>query len=110
MQNSEIRFSVQLDEQRIPEAIQWEATESGMDGKRSCKATMITIWDSENNTSMRLDLWTKDMLVDDMKRCFYENLVTMADTYQRATDDAAMAQEMKKFAEHFGKQTQAPGQ
>jgi len=54
---------------------------------------------------MRIDLWTKEMLIDDMKRFFYENLMTMADTYQRATNDTENADELRKFSEHFAKRT-----
>ena len=106
MKTSEIKFTVTLDDNKIPESIQWEATDSGIEGKRDCKATMLTVWDGQDNTSLRIDLWTKEMLVDDMKRFFYENIMTMAETYQRATNDPHMAREMKKFGEQFAKETE----
>ena len=106
MKQSEIKFHVTLDEEKIPQSITWEATDSGVEGTKPCKATMLTVWDAQENTTLRIDLWTKDMLVDDMKRFFYETLVTMADTYQRATQDADLAGEMKKFAEDFGKKSE----
>ena len=102
MKTSEIKFHVTLDEEKIPQTITWEATDSGIEGVKACNATMLTVWDAAENTTLRIDLWTKDMLVDDMKRFFYESLVTMADTYLRATHDAALAGDMKKFAEEFG--------
>ena len=40
-------------------------------GRKPAKATMVSIWDPKDNTTLRIDLWTKDMLVDDMKRFFY---------------------------------------
>jgi gliding motility-associated protein GldC len=106
MKTSEIKFTVNLDENKVPETIQWEATDSGMDGKRDCKATMLTVWDGKENTTLRIDLWTKDMLIDDMKRFFYENLMTMAESYQRATNDSRVSKEMKKYAEQFAKETE----
>ena len=106
MKTSEIKFTVSLDEEKIPQSIQWEATDSGIEGKRDCKATMVTVWDGKDNTTLRIDLWTKDMLVDDMKRFFYENFMTMAETYQRATNDEEMSKEIKKFAEQFGNKTE----
>ena len=48
---------------------------------------------------------TKDMMVDDMKRFFFENFMTMADTYMRATNDQENSNEIKKFAEAFGRKT-----
>lgn len=106
MKTSEIKFRVTLDEEKIPQAITWEATDSGVEGEKPCKATMLTVWDATENTTLRIDLWTKDMLIDDMKRFFYESLVTMSDTYQRATQDAALAGDMKKFAEEFAKKSE----
>jgi gliding motility-associated protein GldC len=106
MKTSEIKFTVTLDEEKIPQSIQWEAGDSGIEGKKDCKATMLTVWDAKDNTTLRIDLWTKEMLIDDMKRFFYENLMTMADTYLRATNDASLSREMKKFADEFAKQAE----
>jgi gliding motility-associated protein GldC len=103
MKNSEIKFNITLDEERIPQTINWEATDSGIEGVKDCRATMIAVWDTREKTTMRIDLWTKDMLVDDMKRFFYENLVTMADTYKRATQENELAEDLKKFADEFAK-------
>lgn len=87
------------------EAIQWEAADSGIEGQKDCKAMMLAVWDGKENTTLRIDLWTKDMPVDDMKRFFYENLITMADTYLRATNDESTSAGMKDFAGQFAKQT-----
>ncbi len=100
---SEIKFEVGLDSEQVPESIEWSASDSGIEGTKPANAVMISIWDPKENTTLRIDLWTKDMLVDDMKRFFYENLVTMADTYLRATNDAVNSTKLKKFAEDFGK-------
>ena len=103
MKTSEIKFVVTLDEGKIPSKLEWEASDSGIEGRKACNATMMSIWDPKDTTTLRIDLWTKDMLVDDMKRFFYENFVTMADTYLRATNDPEMANEIRVFAESFGK-------
>jgi len=103
MKQSEIKFGITLDEDKIPEKIQWEASDSGMAGKKDCSATMLAIWDPKENTTLRIDLWTKDMPVDDMKRFFYESFLSMADTYRRATEDQVNAEEIRKFSEAFAK-------
>jgi gliding motility-associated protein GldC len=36
---------------------------------------------------MRIDLWTKEMPVDEMKIFFHQTLVAMSDTFHRATGD-----------------------
>jgi gliding motility-associated protein GldC len=102
---SEIKFNITLDDERVPENISWEASDSGMQGEKKCNATLLSIWDPADNTTLRIDLWTKDMLVDDMKRFFYENFITLADTYLRATNDEENTAEIRKFAEGFGKKT-----
>ncbi|MBK8587217.1 MAG: gliding motility protein GldC [Bacteroidetes bacterium] len=105
--DSKINFHVKLDEERVPEMIAWEASDSGMTGVKPCNAVMMSIWDPKENTTLRIDLWTKEMLVDDMKRFFYENFMTMADTYLRATNDEVNSKNIKKFAEEFGKSIEA---
>jgi gliding motility-associated protein GldC len=103
MTESEIKFKIHLDEQRLPEKIMWDASDSGIEGEKECKATMMSLWDPGDNTTLRIDLWTKDMLIDDMKQFFYENFLSMADTYVRATNDDAGSKEIRQFAESFGK-------
>ena len=106
--DSKINFHVKLDEERVPEMIAWEASDSGMTGVKPCNAVMMSIWDPKENTTLRIDLWTKEMLVDDMKRFFYENFMTMADTYLRATNDEVNSKNIKKFAEEFGRSIEKP--
>jgi gliding motility-associated protein GldC len=102
---SQIILNVTLDETRVPESINWSATDSGVEGVKPCHATMVSIWDPKDQTTLRIDLWTKEMMVEDMKRFFFENFMSMADTYMRSTNDAANSNEIKKFAEWFGRQT-----
>src|SRR5437868_6905475 len=101
--SSEIKFTIGLDDNHIPEEIQWEAADSGMAGKKNCGAMLLSVWDPAERTTMKIDLWTKDMTVDDMKRFFYETMISMADTYKRATNDDGNAEELRKFSESFGK-------
>lgn len=110
MKTSEIKFTVAVDDNHIPEVIEWEATESGMPGRRPCKATLVSLWDPKENTTLRIDLWTKEMPVEDMKRFFFENFASMADTYMRATDDEAGAKMIRDFSEEFSKATGIRGE
>jgi len=41
------------------------------------------------------------MMVDEMADFFYQTMMTMADTYGRATTYKEQAEEMKKFAKQF---------
>ena len=103
MKKSEIKFTVTLDETKQPVAIEWQADDSGIEGVKSCKSIMISLWDDVDQSTLRIDLWTKEMMVNDMKRFFYESLSSMADTYLRATNDEDTAGELKEFSEKFAK-------
>ena len=97
---SEIKFLVELDENRVPEKLSWTAQDGGVDAE-DAKALMLSIWDSNAQETLRIDLWTKDMPVDEMKKFFHQTLVAMADTFQRATDDEKMTDTMKDFCDYF---------
>jgi gliding motility-associated protein GldC len=99
---SEIKFLVELDENRVPEKLTWSAQDGGVDLDEA-KAIMLNIWDSNAQEALRIDLWTKDMPVDEMKMFFHQTLVAMTDTFQRATGDEKMADTMKDFCDYFAK-------
>lgn len=97
---SEIKFDITLDENKVPEYLQWTAKDGGIENQET-KAFMLSVWDSKAKESLRIDLWTKDMPVDEMKIFFHQTLVAMADTFQRATTDDKMADTMRDFCEYF---------
>lgn len=97
---SEIKFLVELDENRVPEKLLWSAKDGGVELEEA-KAIMLSVWDSKAKESMRIDLWTKEMPVDEMKIFFHQTLVAMSDTFHRATGDEKMADTMKDFCEYF---------
>jgi gliding motility-associated protein GldC len=97
---SEIKFQIELDENKVPEKLFWSAQDGGITEKET-KAILLSIWDSKEQETLRIDLWTKEMPVDEMKLFFHQTLVAMADTYQRATGDEKMADTMKDFCDYF---------
>ena len=97
---SEIKFVVNLDENRVPEKLTWWAEEGGIK-QEEAQAVMLNIWDGKAKESLRIDLWTKDMPVDEMKLFFHQTLVAMTDTFKRATGDDKMAATMKDFTDYF---------
>jgi len=97
---SEIKFQIELDDNRVPEKLMWSAKDGGVELEEA-KAIMLSIWDSKAKESMRIDLWTKDMPVDEMKIFFHQTLVAMSETFKRATDDEKMADTMKDFCDYF---------
>lgn len=97
---SEIRLNINLDENKIPETIHWTAEDGGVSNEET-KAVMLSVWDSGKKESLRIDLWTKDMPVDEMKIFFHQTLSAMADTFQRATNDDKMSDTMRDFCDYF---------
>ena len=97
---SEIKFLVELDENKVPEKLTWTAQDGGVEMEES-KAILLSIWDSKAQETLRIDLWTKDMPVDEMKLFFHQTLVAMSETYLRATDDEKMTATMKDFCDYF---------
>ncbi|MGO3181509.1 MAG: gliding motility protein GldC [Aequorivita sp.] len=97
---SEIKLNVGLDENKIPETINWTAEDGGITNEET-KAVMLSVWDNNKKESLRIDLWTKDMPVDEMKIFFHQTLSAMADTFERATDDKKMSATMRDFCEYF---------
>lgn len=101
MKTSEIKFTVNLDNQDVPEYILWEATDSKNDEPASCQAVLISLWDNEFKNTLKIDLWTKDMPVDEMKQFFYETLMTMGDTFLKATGEKSIVEDLRDYCAHF---------
>jgi len=99
MKTSEIKFTVTLDENNLPLAIDWQTTDNKE--QSACKGLMVAMWDANENNTLRIDLWTKDMLVDEMKRFFHQNLLSMADTFKKATGEEKITEDLKDFCAHF---------
>ena len=97
---SEIRLKVGLDENRVPEELNWSAEDGGVNNE-DAKAMLLSVWDSKNQESLKIDLWTKDMPVDEMKTFFHQTLVSLSDTFMKATQDEKMTATMKDFCDYF---------
>ncbi|MCC7029772.1 MAG: gliding motility protein GldC [Chitinophagaceae bacterium] len=100
-QSSTISLDVVLDENKVPEKIYWQAAEGGVDKPTEAKAFMLSIWDVNEAAALRIDLWTKKMMVDDMNDFFFQTFMTMADTYERATTHKHIAEDIREFSKSF---------
>ena len=108
MNASEINFKIDLDDQNVPEYIQWKASDSGKHEFEETKAISIALWDENQKNTMRIDLWTKDMPVDEMKRFHIDCIGGLAQTILNSTGDEFMAAEMntlcQKLVDHLKKE------
>jgi gliding motility-associated protein GldC len=100
LNTSEIKLNIELDENRVPEKILWTASEGAIHAEEA-KSFMLSVWDSNEKTTKAIELWTKDMPVDEMKIFFHQTLLSMTETFQRATGDEKMAATMKDFCDYF---------
>lgn len=98
---SNINIQVELDEDKMPDTIEWNAPGGGVDDMQKAKAVLLGLWDGDEKSALRIDLWTKKMMVDEMNDFFYQTLFGMADTYLRATKNAEISNELREFANDF---------
>ncbi|NSL89734.1 gliding motility protein GldC [Chitinophaga solisilvae] len=103
---STIQIEVGLDENKVPETIEWSATDNKEERMIKAKAMMVAFWDHAEKAALRIDLWTKDMMVDEMADFFFQTMMTMADTYARATQYKDQADDLRAFAKDFFKKFQ----
>src|SRR2546423_4454430 len=101
MAKSSIVIDVELDEAKIPQNIEWKASDSSADNVQQAKAVMLSLWDGSEKAALRIDLWTQKMMVDEMADFYYQTYMTMADTYERATKQTELVADMKNFARDF---------
>jgi gliding motility-associated protein GldC len=103
MTESNINITVQLDTKKVPQQITWSATGSSAAAPQKAKAMFIAFWDAIDKSALRIDLWTKDMMVDEMADFYFQVFTTMADTFQRATKHDTLTNDIKTFALEFHK-------
>lgn len=98
---SYIKLTVNLDDNKLPEKILWEATDSGFDGQLEAKTLMLSLWDKSEEVTLGIDLWTKEMMIHDMSKHYHQMFLKMADTYRRATQNSEAAKMIETFAAEF---------
>ena len=106
MRKSKIEFTIELDAQNVPEKIQWDATDKPDDGFSETKAISIALWDQSQKNTMRIDLWTKEMPVDEMKRFYIDCIGGLAQSALTATGDEYLSNEMNALCEKLVKHVQ----
>ena len=101
--SAEIKLTIDLDGDKLPTRISWQASEAENPGPTSCQSAMISLWDSETKTTASIDLWTQEMTIDDMNLHVYQVIHKLADTYWRATKDKEIADVIHECGDGFGK-------
>jgi gliding motility-associated protein GldC len=99
MKKEEIKFEIELDDNNVPEKIAWTASQNNKSA--TAKAMILSVWDEKEQNAMRIDLWNKEMQVDEMKQFIHQTILTLADSFERATNEHAMAATMRDFCEYY---------
>ncbi|MEZ4799037.1 MAG: gliding motility protein GldC [Flavobacteriales bacterium] len=99
MKQTSIKFEIDLDENNVPEKIMWNAKDNGKTAE--AKAMIISVWDKEERNTLRIDLWNKEMEVDEMKRFVHQTILTLADSFEKATGEKKMADTMRDFCDYY---------
>lgn len=97
---SKIKIDVSLDENKVPEKLFWSADDGGIKDMEA-KALLLSVWDSNNKDTYKINLWTKEMPVNEMIQFFHQTLVAMADTFETATSDDKMSATMRDFCDYY---------
>jgi gliding motility-associated protein GldC len=101
MKNSEIKFQVELDEKSLPKSITWNASDKEEEGLEATKSISLNVWDNLNHSTLRIDLWTEEMSVVEMKRFYIDILGGMAQTILNSTADEYMSEEIKELCDRL---------
>lgn len=99
MKQTTIKFDIDLDDNNVPEKIIWNAKDNGKTAE--AKAMIISVWDKEERNTLRIDLWNKEMEVDEMKRFVHQTILTLADSFEKATGETKMAATMRDFCDYY---------
>ncbi|MFN5911499.1 MAG: gliding motility protein GldC [Bacteroidota bacterium] len=100
IKTSEIKLKVGLNENNLPIAMKWTAEDGNIEDA-AAKAFLLSIWDPSDNNTMKIDLWTKDMSIEEMKQFFHQTLLTMADTFEKATGEHNICEDLRDYCYHF---------
>ena len=103
MKKSTIHFTIQLDDNNVPEKIEWDATDKPDPGSSETKSISISLWDHQQKNTMRIDLWAKDMPVNEMKKFYVDCIGGLSQSVLSSTQDEFMSQEINALCDRLGK-------
>lgn len=105
MKKSEIKIAISLDENKLPNKIEWQADDDSQNKLNESKAILLSLFEKDSLETVRIDLWTTEMKVNEMDRFFFQTLKGLCDTYYRSTNNEKLAAQMQNFTRYFGEET-----
>jgi gliding motility-associated protein GldC len=103
MRKTHVNFSIELDEKNVPQKIQWDASDKPDAAPSDTKSISISLWDQAQKNTLRIDLWTNDMPVEEMKRFYIDCIGGLAQSILSSTGDEFMASETNALCDKLVK-------
>lgn len=100
VKTSEISVKVGTNVNGVPVRIMWSAQDGEIENQEA-GAMFLSIWDPKEQNTMKMDLWTKELSVDAMKVFFHQTLLTIADTFENATGEKNITEDLRDYCYHF---------
>jgi gliding motility-associated protein GldC len=97
---SEINIKVDLNANNLPIQMHWSASDGGIENQNA-SAFLLSIWNPEEKNTMKIDLWTREMTIEEMKQFFHQSLLTMADSFEKATGEHLISEDLRDYCYHF---------
>ena len=97
-----LKFNIEIDENHLPLTISMESKDVD---EKNIKALMISAWESNKKETLRVDLWTKDMPINEMFVMFHQTMMGMASSLERSTGHNRLAGALRDYCEFFAEET-----
>jgi gliding motility-associated protein GldC len=100
VKTSEIKINVGVNENHVPLRMIWNATDGNIENAEA-RALLLSVWDPKAKNTLKIDLWTDEMSIEEMKQFFHQTLLTMADTFEKATGETKICEDLRDYCFHF---------
>lgn len=100
VRKSDINIEIGLNSNNLPVDMRWSASDTGNE-KEQAHAMFLSFWNPNEKETLKIDLWTKDLSVEEMKQFFHQTLLTMADTFEKATGEKNITEDLRDYCYHF---------
>lgn len=104
MKKSHVNIEVGLDENKVPESIEWKAPDGNV--QSDAKAMFLSVWDKKEKNALALNLWTKECNTNEMKAFFHRTLVGMIEAFERAVpNEEELVRDLYATCNYFAEKT-----
>ena len=104
MKKSKISFEIELDKNNLPQSIMLNTADGQLENV-DVKSFLISAWDKKTNETLRIDLWTKEMMVNEMLIMYHQTLLSMASSLEKATNESNLADALRDYCRFFAEQS-----